>query len=85
MTYVSSNPDATSHSATEVSWEGQKPNGIDPGETYAVSMTLRAHFGCNDHVDQSVYMAYYATGTGLDVDYLIWWDVLLPLVMRNAP
>jgi hypothetical protein len=85
MTYISSNPVATSHMAGEVSWVGQKSNGINVGGTYPVSMTMRAHFGCDDHVDQSVYMAYYATGTGLDMDFLIWWDILMPAVMRNAP
>ena len=85
MTYVSSTPLATSHAFGEVSWAGQKPGGLDPDETYAVSMTMRAHQGCRDHVQEAIYMSYYFTGTGQNADYLIWWDVLLPLVMRNAP
>ena len=85
MSYVSSTPVATTHTAGYVSWEGQKPGGLDPGETYSVSVTLRARHGCQDDVQQVLYMIYYDTGTGVNEDYLIWWDALLPLVMRNAP
>jgi len=85
MSYVSSTPVATSHSFGYVSWAGQKPGGLDLSETYAVSMTMRAQRGCRDDVHQSVGMSYYGSTTGDTEDYLIWWDVLLPLVMRNAP
>ncbi len=85
MTYVSSSPVATSHTFGQVAWDGQKPGGLDPGEIYMVSMTMRAHHGCSDQVEEVVYMAYYFTGTGNPDDYLIWWDIFMPAVMRNAP
>jgi hypothetical protein len=85
MSYVSSTPVATSHTFGVVSWAGQKPGGLNPSETYAVSMTMRAHQGCRDHVQEALYMSYYFTGTGENADYLIWWDILMPAVMRNAP
>jgi len=47
--------------------------------------SVRARHGCRDELEQVLYMAYYDTGTGVNADYLVWWDVFLPLVMRNAP
>ncbi len=61
----------------------RRPRG--PSETYSVSVTLRARHGCQESLQQVLYVDYYITGTGVNEDYLIWWDVLLPLVMRNAP
>lgn len=85
LDYVSSNPVASSVSPGEVSWDGQKPGGLNPGETYTVSLTTRARHGCQESLHQNFSLDYFFSGVGSDAPYKIWWNAYLPAILKAFP
>ena len=79
---ISTNPAYTSASAGQVSWNGQKNGGLAVSEKYSVTMTLVALSPCSDVIYQGTGVAYYFTGYGNKVAYVIARQVFLPLIFR---
>ena len=78
-------PPETASSPGNISWDGQKPTGLDPGEVYSVQMNMRALKKCSDLIDQDLGLDYYFTGTGTSVNYNIYSGMFLPLALRSLP
>ena len=85
LDFESAVPPETTSSPGYISWDGQKPGGLDPGETYSVQMNMRALKPCRDSIDQDLGLDYYFTGTGTSVNYNIYRGVFLPLTLRSLP
>src|SRR5512135_2125768 len=83
LRYVSAVPAPVTTSTNEISWNGLKPNGLGPGEGYVVTVTFQAIGSCHDSIFHDVGLNYYFTGTGNSVNYVIWGNVYLPLVLRS--
>ena len=69
LSLVATEPPATSSSAGEVDWYGQKMDGLAPGELYTVTLTLRAFAECQGELHQSTVFEYFLTGTGNSVAF----------------
>ena len=81
---VSTDPAATTTTPGDISWGGQKPDGLAPYEDYEVTLTLRATALCNDKVYQATGVDYFFTGYGNDIYYTTTGGlVFLPLLMRT--
>ncbi len=81
--FVSGNPPPSTTSPGYVSWDGQKPGGLSPGEVYSVTMNMLALAACNDKVHQDLYIAYFFTGTSSDAYYIVLGNRLfLPLIKK---
>lgn len=85
LDFESASPPETTTSPGYISWDGQKPGGLDPGETYSVQMNMRALKQCSDAIDQDLGLDYYFTGTGSTANYDIYKGVFLPLTLRSRP
>lgn len=82
LSLLNTQPMSTTASAGYVSWDGQK-DGLAAGEVYSVTMSLEALALCSGVINQDTGVAYFFTGHGDDVAYLIARRVFLPLVLRN--
>jgi len=85
LDFVNAIPPETTSSPGYVSWDGQKPAGLDPGEVYSVQMNMQALKQCSDAIDQDLGLDYYFTGTGTTVNYDIYRGVFLPITLRSLP
>ena len=79
LNLVQTSPEATFIDGGNVSWAGQK-TGLAPGETYTVSLILRASSVCAGDVQQSLVVDYYFTGSGNQVSYTIVRSIFMPAI-----
>jgi hypothetical protein len=83
LTPISSVPLTTSGGSGSLGWYGVNTS-LSPGQVFSVTFDMRAKALCNDQVYGDYSLPYYITGGGTDVDYVIYTNVYLPIVLRSS-